>query len=242
MAVPPVPHVKATAVSRRAGFSLIELLVVMSIIAVLAAMLLPTVQLVRDSARTTTCASQERQVICGVLSYASENGGIIPCAIPFNDVGGPTPNAQYADYYFAHQVGNLLESQWDFVNQDTPATQSRLFSCPAQPYFSMPGFRTSYGMCWSGSHPDYQHGAAHYTWLPLNRLSHSGAGVLGEIATDAFGQGPTQWWWIWNTKRIDGITGAAFRHRNGFNGAFADGRVQFIRRDNFQSDFYLPVL
>jgi len=231
--------------SRRRGFTLIELLVVLAIIVVLAALLLPAVQLVRDMARTAVCASQQRQIIVGVVAYAGEYDGMTPCTLPFNDVGTGTPNTVYADYYFAHQIGELLDLQFDFVNQDTPATQSRLFACPAQRSFSMPGFRQSYGMCYSGSHPEHNHGAANYRWLPIGRLAKARAGVLGEIKTDTYGESgpgnPTQWWWIWNVKRIDGINPVAFRHRGNFNVAFIDGRVQPISVGTFWGEFQLTV-
>ncbi len=226
----------------RPAFTLIELLVVISIIAILAAMLMAAVGLVRNSAQSSVCANQQRQIIMGVVAYAGQYDGVLPSAIPFNDVGGPTPNAQYADYFFAHQVGELLDLPWNFIDQDTPAIQSRLFKCPTQRYFSMPGFKTSYGMCWSGSHPDYNHAAQKYTWLTISRMAGSRAGVLGEIKTDAYGDGqPSQWWWIWNVKRIDSINPVAFRHRDRFNAAYIDGHVEAVSTANFLSTFLLPI-
>jgi len=227
--------------SRRCGFTLIELLVVVSIIAVLASMLMAAVGMVRDSARSAVCANQQRQIIMGVVGYAGQYDGILPSAIPFNDVGGPTPNSEYADYYFAHQVGELLEQPWNFVDQDTPAIQSRLFKCPTQRYFSMPGFKTSYAMCWSGSHPDYDH-FGQYKWLTIGRLANSKALVLGEIKSDAYGEGqPSQWWWIWNVKRIDSIDPVAFRHRGKFNAAFIDGHVESVSAATFDTSFLLRL-
>ncbi|MBN8525553.1 MAG: DUF1559 domain-containing protein [Planctomycetes bacterium] len=60
------------------AFTLIELLVVISIISVLAAMLLPAVGLVRDSARTAVCASNLRQVGIALIDYAGDNDGLLP--------------------------------------------------------------------------------------------------------------------------------------------------------------------
>jgi len=222
----------------RGAFTLIELLVVISIIAVLASMLMAAVGMVRDSARSAVCANQQKQIITGVVAYAGEYEGMLPVALPFNDVGGPTPNAQYAEYFFAHQVGELLEMPWRFIDQDTPTTQSRLFKCPAQRFFSMPGFKTSYAMTSAGSHPDWNHGTKNYKWLTLARLTGSRAGILGEIKSDNYEKGqPSQWWWIWNVKRIDSVAPVAFRHRGRFNGAFIDGRVEAVSATNFSTAF-----
>ncbi|MCK6489883.1 MAG: DUF1559 domain-containing protein [Planctomycetes bacterium] len=64
----------------RPAFTLIELLVVIAIVAVLAGMLLPAVNLVRDAARQTTCINNQRQCMLGIQQYAADNDGITPPA------------------------------------------------------------------------------------------------------------------------------------------------------------------
>lgn len=67
--------------TRQHAFTLIELLVVISIIAVLSAILLPAVKLVRDQARGANCSSNQRQIVIAVLSYADEQGGVLPFSL-----------------------------------------------------------------------------------------------------------------------------------------------------------------
>lgn len=61
--------------TRRLGFTLIELLVVISIIALLIALLMPSLRLARNAARTAVCQSNMRQMSTGMLSYSAENQG-----------------------------------------------------------------------------------------------------------------------------------------------------------------------
>ncbi|MBN8527037.1 MAG: prepilin-type N-terminal cleavage/methylation domain-containing protein [Planctomycetes bacterium] len=63
---------------QRQAFTLIELLVVVSIIAVLAALLLPAIGLVRETAKQIRCGSALRQVALGFQAYAADNDGLLP--------------------------------------------------------------------------------------------------------------------------------------------------------------------
>ncbi len=131
----------AKGLSRRAAaaFTLIELLTVIAIIGILAAILIPTVSAVRESARGATCTSNLRQMINGLYLYAEDHDGRAPppqdsalhdgpfATIPQSENTWHGYIALYAGLDFA-ELGDIFESG---VTWRSNTTQDTVFHCPS---------------------------------------------------------------------------------------------------------------
>jgi prepilin-type N-terminal cleavage/methylation domain-containing protein/prepilin-type processing-associated H-X9-DG protein len=74
--------------SIRHGFTLVELLVVISVIALLIALLLPSLSRSRQAALRVTCLSNLRQMAIAAQAYVNENKGLYPIAYYTTIEGG----------------------------------------------------------------------------------------------------------------------------------------------------------
>lgn len=76
----------------RCGFTLVELLVVIGIIAILIAVLLPMLKKAQSSAQRVACLSNIRQLTLGYRQYVDDNKGFLP-------LGWPDANTDLVDVH-----------------------------------------------------------------------------------------------------------------------------------------------
>jgi prepilin-type N-terminal cleavage/methylation domain-containing protein len=140
----------------RRGFTLVELLVVIGIIALLVGILLPTLNRARESARRTVCLANLRSIGQLVTMYANLNQGQIPIGCSSSDATfrGLVPNYFLARKESGTQVrfvglgliysAGLLGRQGGVAGSgaDNDASEGLVFYCPSQVEDSEWGYDT----------------------------------------------------------------------------------------------------
>jgi prepilin-type N-terminal cleavage/methylation domain-containing protein len=114
----------------RSGFTLIELLVVVAIIALLIAILLPSLGKAKENARLSVCGSNLRQIYTALAIYAEINNQVIPVGYTFGD--------EQANYYMWKKTdpttSPILLGALVSVNNNIGSvlTTGKIFFCPSQ--------------------------------------------------------------------------------------------------------------
>jgi prepilin-type N-terminal cleavage/methylation domain-containing protein len=107
------------------GFTLVELLIVIAIIAILAALLLPVVSVAKRKAQRTTCLDNLRQINFGVRMYSDDSNDATPS--PGTAAASTDPMLLYSGYK------KLMKNYVGL--QGASSSQDKLFTCPADAFF-----------------------------------------------------------------------------------------------------------
>lgn len=139
--------------ARRSGFTVVELLVVIAIIGVLVALLLPAVQMARESARQTQCKNNLRQCGMAILNYATAKDRL-PDARRHWKFGTTTRSLNWVVPVLGELEQTPLLTDIRSEKWPLPATQIPVLLCPSQGSFGsdspptgvLPGFPISYAV------------------------------------------------------------------------------------------------
>ena len=154
---------RSTSSRHRGGFSLVEVIVVIGIIAILIALLLPAIAKAREQAKTVTCMSQLRQVGVALTSYAVNNKGHYPTWSNWQVYGGDATGEDDPGLGWTE----MLES---YIGKPT----SGIYQCPAFPPEAQ--FNYFIGMRWVAH-------AANKQSLMQSEVRHASQFVLGGECT-----------------------------------------------------------
>lgn len=122
---------------RRNGFTLVELLVVIGIIALLISVLLPALNRARAAAMQTQCLSNMRQIGLALQMYANENKGSLPPAS--TTPGNPADCEQFGEEAVYIPYPNYLGSLIRYINGNI-----QIFICPVPEPQEMSGTGAGY--------------------------------------------------------------------------------------------------
>jgi prepilin-type N-terminal cleavage/methylation domain-containing protein/prepilin-type processing-associated H-X9-DG protein len=197
----------------RRGFTLIELLVVIAIIAILAAILFPVFAKAREKARQTSCLSNLKQIVLGLLQYAQDYDETTPRR-------RPSATAPQNEFW------------WNVVQPYVKNTQ--LFLCPSYPWNGgwctnctgdtcRPNGTRSYDMA-NGGLPNMSQGPrVGQVIAPATTMwvFDCGCEYSGNPISTAYSVGYFLNAWRGQTR--------AFRHNDGINTTYADGHAKWVR-------------
>ena len=121
--------------SRRSAFTLVEILVVIAILGILAAIVVPAVMYARQSAGRLACAANLRQIGVGVTGYEEAHRCYPPQYLWGGGIGrsGWGPHVPLLPYVGAETTYDQFNVQRDFEGQNTTATAATpaVYLCPS---------------------------------------------------------------------------------------------------------------
>lgn len=126
---------------RSRGFTLIELLVVIAIIALLISIVVPSLRKAQEQAQITICASNQRQLIYGLVAYASDQNDQLPPSASNTNPRNPNNPNFHRPFELNWLSGNPVTRLADDFNYDNYVgkylgsylSDVGVFNCTASP-------------------------------------------------------------------------------------------------------------
>jgi len=226
------------------AFTLIELLAVIAIVGVLAALVVGSISKIRDTARRAECASNLRQIGAAFPLYAADNKGLYPAVrlpnitAPYtttNPPPGANPSLQNWQVEISRYV--IRDQSYIWNVQDTYG-QSNIAHCPSYDLFFNTAAKMSsqspYSTAGYGMNVNLNVGGSNYnsgawggsisTRFRVASLNNPATTVLVGDSGEYFLNVTTAW--TVDTSHLDGYgNGAPKRHGATANYLFADGHV-----------------
>lgn len=110
---------------REAGFTLVEMMVVIAIIGILAALLLTAISSAKRKSQRTACTNHLRQINLGIRMYSDDS----------NDVS-PSPGSAASSTNFATLYSAYKQLMKNYVGvKGASSSQDKLFACPADTFY-----------------------------------------------------------------------------------------------------------
>lgn len=220
----------------RHAFTLVELLIVIAIIAILAALSFPVFSAAEAKVRETACLNNLKQLEACSLVYMDDNGSKFVDNTPLAYLPpGASNNWVLGDMTITTQATNTMLLRYGELFPYT--TQIALYHCPGDrsQVQGTPRVR-SYSMnCWMGSsymttgfgttnavapEPGYR------TFVTGSQMAILGTSSLWTIADENEVTIGDPWWLVTMDNSDPFASFPATRHSRGYNLSFADGHVE----------------
>lgn len=207
---------------RDAAFSIVELLVVISVVAVLAALAIPAYFQIQQRARTVKCANTLRSLGQGILGFSQENNGFLPRSWHSAGANGESGWAASIAPYLGVSDSMMEQSWTDVFNRlyRSPVDKSRdplVFSYALNVHFEL----TPNGDDYFGS-PQ--------TWRKVVQIPRPTRTVLlAQTKPVRFGDHLMCHQWSTIRAAENALNHQAHKGRSHF--LFADGHVELLKLD-----------